>query len=96
VTPDIKENLGDVPAYLAKTLEAFHALPEAEQEALRDRFEANNHSIVMSGWKKRRASKEQPENVKMFSGIFAAFLDAAQKPEAQSTGKHCLPAPETI
>jgi plasmid replication initiation protein len=61
---------------IAETLEAFHALPEAEQEQLRDRFEAENHSIVMKSWKKRRANNEHPENVKMFSGIFAYFLDA--------------------
>ncbi len=61
---------------IAETLTAFHHLPETEQEGLRDRFEAEYHSIVMKNWKKRRKEDKQPENTKMFSGVFAEFLDA--------------------
>jgi hypothetical protein len=64
---------------IAATLEAFHALPEGEQEALRDRFEAENRSILMKNWKKHRASEKRPENIGMFSGMFAAFVDGIQK-----------------
>jgi plasmid replication initiation protein len=65
--------------WIAATLLAFHALPEGQQEALRDRFEAENHSITMKIWKKRRTDDKRPENFAMFSAMFAAFFDGVQK-----------------
>ena len=63
---------------IAKSLEAFHSLPEIEQEQYRDRFEAENHSPLMKGWKTRRVNGEQPETCQMFSCLFADFFDAVQ------------------
>lgn len=60
------------------TLSAFHALPEREQDAWRDRFEAEYHSLTMKHWKKYRKEGQQPEDNKMFSGIFAEFFDSRQ------------------
>jgi len=57
------------------TLSAFHARPETEQEAWRDRFETEYHSLTMKHWKKYRKEGPQPEDNKMFSGVFAEFFD---------------------
>jgi hypothetical protein len=65
---------------IADALEAFHALPEAEQERLRDRFAAENPSPMLKSWKTRRANGEQPENFPMFSCLFIDFLDKVSKP----------------
>ena len=67
-----------VKLMIANALEAFHSLPEAEQEQYRDRFEAENHSPLMKGWKTRRANGEQPENHQMFSCLFANFFDVVR------------------
>ena len=60
------------------TLSTFHALPETEQDAWRDRFEAEYHSITMKYWKKYRKEGQRPEDNKMFLGVFAEFFDSRQ------------------
>jgi hypothetical protein len=60
------------------TLSAFHALREGEQDAWRDRFEAEYHSLTMKHWKKYRKEGRQPEDNKMFSGVFSEFFDSMQ------------------
>ena len=65
---------------IADALEAFHALPDAEQERLRDRFAAENPSPMLKSWKTRRANGEQPEISPMFRLLFVDFLGNASKP----------------
>jgi plasmid replication initiation protein len=65
---------------IASALEAFHAMPDAEQERLRDQFEAENPSLMLKIWVKLRAKGEKPELSPVFSLLFVDFLGKSGKP----------------